>query len=112
MVTSMLVNFLLMSVTLLFIKQINPKLSQEIRVFKNRNLQMVVGWGGVLFLSGFLIIHLYKDITNEVEAWYFHSTYVWLIVMALASLVFNYKWRQLKKVDGHLNLRFKNLPTE
>ncbi|MFQ3340800.1 MAG: APA family basic amino acid/polyamine antiporter [Flavobacteriaceae bacterium] len=112
MVTSMLVNFLLMSVTLLTIKQFNPTLSQEIRILKNRTLQLLIGWGGVVFLSVFLIIHLYKDMTSLVEEWYFHSTYVWLIVMVLASLVFFYQWHQLRQADTSLDQRFKNLPIE
>ena len=112
MVTSMLVNFLLMSVTLLTLKKYNPKLSQEIKIIKNRILQLIIGWGGIIFLTGFLIIHLYKDLTSETEAWYFHSTYVWLIVMGLASIVFFYQWKQLQKKDASFYQHFKKLPTE
>ena len=112
MVTSMLVNFLLMSVTLLTLKKYNPKLSQEIKIIKNRILQLIIGWGGIIFLTGFLIIHLYKDLTSETEAWYFHSTYVWLIVMGLASIVFFYQWKQLQKKDTSFYQHFKKLPTE
>ncbi|MDB4300955.1 APC family permease [Flavobacteriaceae bacterium] len=112
MVTSMLVNFLLMSITLLTIKKHNPKLAQEIKILKNRTLQLIIGWGGVIFLTGFLVIHLYKDLTSQTNAWYFHSTYVWLIVMGLASIVFFYRWNQLQKKDKTFNQHFKNLPTE
>jgi amino acid transporter len=112
MVTSMLVNFLLMSVTLLTLKKYNPKLSQEIKIIKNRILQLIIGWGGIIFLTGFLIIHLYKDLTSKTEAWYFHSTYVWLIVMGLASIVFFYQWKQLQKKDTSFYQHFKKLPTE
>jgi amino acid transporter len=112
MVTSMLVNFLLMSVTLITLKKYNPKLSQEIKIIKNRILQLIIGWGGIIFLTGFLIIHLYKDLTSETEAWYFHSTYVWLIVMGLASIVFFYQWKQLQKKDTSFYQHFKKLPTE
>lgn len=112
MVTSMLVNFLLMSVTLLTLKKYNPTLSQEIKIIKNRILQLIIGWGGIIFLTGFLIIHLYKDLTSETEVWYFHSTYVWLIVMGLASIVFFYQWKQLQKKDTSFYQHFKKLPTE
>ena len=112
MVTSMLVNFLLMSITLLTIKKHNPKLAQEIKILKNRTLQLIIGWGGVIFLTGFLVIHLYKDLTSQTNAWYFHSTYVWLIVMGLASIVFFYRWNHLQKKDKTFNQHFKNLPTE
>ena len=110
MVTSMLVNFLLMCITLLTIKSYNPDLFKKIKILRGRSAQLFIGWGGIFFLSGFLIIHLYKDLSSTVDAWYFHSTYVWLIVMGLASLVFLYKWN---KHEFSLNKsRFKKLPKE
>jgi len=112
MVTSMLVNFLLMCVTLITIKEYNFKLYNEIEVIKSRRLQLIIGWGGIFFLSIFLTIHLYKDLVSEVEAWYFHSTYVWLIVMGVASLVFYLRWKKLKTHDKTIMQRFKNLPLE
>tara|TARA_Y100000389_G_scaffold191970_1_gene218897 strand:- start:1245 stop:2726 length:1482 start_codon:yes stop_codon:yes gene_type:complete len=112
MVTSMLVNFLLMCVTLITLKKHNFKLFSKIKVIKNRGLQIFIGWGGVFFLTGFLIIHTYKDLTSKVDAWYFHSTYVWLIVMGIASFIFLHQWKKLKLKDGDINTRFKNLPDE
>lgn len=112
MVTSMLVNFLLMSITLLTIKKHNVGLYTNIEVLKNRPIQLFIGWGGVVFLSSFLGIHLYKDLTNSVAAWYFHSTYVWLIVMGMATLVFIYQWNQMKGEDIGFRKKFKKLPIE
>jgi basic amino acid/polyamine antiporter, APA family len=112
MVTSMLVNFLLMCITLLTIKKFNFELFDEIKVMKKRSLQLFIGWGGVFFLTIFLIIHIYKDLTSKVDAWYFHSTYVWFIVMGVASLIFLYQWEKLKLKDSNINKRFKILPSE
>src|SRR6056300_627043 len=112
MVTSMLVNFLLMSITLLTIKKHNLELYLNIEVLKNRPIQLFIGWGGVVFLSSFLVIHLYKDLTNPVAAWYFHSTYVWLIVMGIATLVFIYQWNKMKSKDVGYRNKFKKLPIE
>ena len=44
MVTSMLVNFLLMCITLLCIKKHNFELYKNIKVIKNRALQLFIGW--------------------------------------------------------------------
>lgn len=110
MVTSMLVNFLLMCITLVAIKRYNSELFKEIKILKKRSAQLVVGWLGIFFLSCFLLIHLYKDLSSTVEAWYFHSTYVWLIVMGLASLVFLYQWNKLEHRTR--KARFKKLPKE
>ena len=110
MVTSMLFNFLLMCITVLTLKKNNFNLYQEISVFKKRIFQLIIGWVGIIFLSGFLLIHTYKDLNKEVEAWYFHSTYIWLLVMLLASIVFLFRWNQLKKSKALT--QFKNLPLE
>ena len=112
MVTSMLVNFLLMCITLLCIKKHNFELYKNIKVIKNRALQLFISWGGILLLCGFLIMHIYKDLTNEVNAWYFHSTYVWLIVMGMASVVFIIQWNQLKSKEEQIQKKFKKLPSE
>lgn len=112
MVTSMMVNFLLMCITLITFPLINPELAQNISVVKNRKLQLVIGWMGSLSLLGFLFIHTYKDLTSDVEAWYFHSTPVWLIVMMLASMVFYYKWRQFRNQGDEALHKFKVLPEE
>ena len=110
MVTSMLINFLLMCITLVTIKKYNSELFNEIKILKNRTIQLFIGWGGIFFLTGFLIIHLYKDLSSKVQAWYFHSTYVWLIVMALASLLFLFQWKKIKDSSGEE--KFKKLPIE
>ena len=112
MVTSMMVNFLLMCITLITIAKVNPKLTRSISVFKNRTVQLWIGWLGIVSLTGFLAIHTYKDLTAEATAWYFHSTPIWLIVMSLASIIFIYKWRQLVSKGIQVANRFKELPKE
>ncbi len=112
MVTSMMVNFLLMCVTLLTLPTRNPELAREIKVVKNRRVQLIIGWLGVVLLVGFLGIHTYKDITSNASAWYFHSTPIWLIVMTLASILFAYKWQKLKTKGVDVSNQFKKLPNE
>lgn len=112
MVTSMMVNFLLMCVTLLTLPQRNPDLASEIKIIKNRGPQVWIGGFGAIFLVAFLGIHTYKDLASNVDAWYFHSTPIWLIVMTLASIIFVYKWRQLKFQGVDVTARFKKLPIE
>ncbi len=110
MVTSMMVNFLLMCVTLLTIHRVNPTLGNEIAVLKNQTFQRLIGGFGCLFLLLFLSVHTYKDLTSAVSAWYFHSSYVWLIVMLMASAFFGFRWRLLKNNGEDLAEKFKNLP--
>ena len=112
MVTSMMVNFFLMCVTLLTIPKINPQLASNISVIKKRNYQVAIGVVGVLLLSLFLIIHTYKDLTSDAASWYFRSTPVWLIVMGIGSLIFAVKWREIGLAGKDQYDRFKRLPSE
>jgi APA family basic amino acid/polyamine antiporter len=112
MVTSMLVNFLLMCITVVALPKHNPELFKQVSVMSNRTTQLFISWAGIILLSGFLCIHIWKDLTASVEKWYFHSTPVWLIVMAMAVLV--YTWERKKQEKKGVNFRelFKTLPPE
>jgi hypothetical protein len=99
-----------MSITVLTLPKVNPELGQHIRVFKNQKIRILIGGVGIVFISGFLVLHVYKDIQQEVSAWYFHSTYVWLLVMVLASMLFLRQWYKIKKVSGVIPEYFKKLP--
>lgn len=112
MVTSMMVNFLLMCITLITLPHTNPALAQRITVIKNRKVQRILGWSGTVMLIGFLGIHTWKDLRSEADAWYFHSTPIWLIVMLLASLLFVVKWNTLKKQGVDTRQLFSELPPE
>ncbi len=112
MVTSMMVNFLLMCITLVMISKINPTLTREIKIIRNRSIQKVLGWAGIFILSSFLIIHIWKDLSSDVEAWYYHSTTIWLIVMTIASIIFFKEFAILKKKGIDTDQLFNNLPPE
>ncbi len=112
MVTSMLVNFLLMCITVITIKKRNPDIAHDIKVVTSRKIQLLVAWTGTLFLSGFLIIHIWKDTVAKTEKWYFHSTPVWLLVMGFATLIFYYKFSRLKKSGVNVYTLFSKLPPE
>ncbi|MDF9800822.1 APA family basic amino acid/polyamine antiporter [Catalinimonas alkaloidigena] len=112
MVTSMMVNFLLMCITLLRLPHVNPDLAEKVTVIRKRSMQQFLGWMGTLMLSGFLIIHSWKDLNSEAEAWYFHSTPIWLIVMSLASIIFFVKLAALKKQGVDTRQLFTKLPPE
>ena len=109
MVTSMMINFLLMCITVITIAKVNPKLYKEITILKNRLFQKIIGYLGSIVIVIFLVIHTHKDLTSEVDAWYFHSTFIYLIVMSLASLYFLIRWIKIKRNNKHI---FKSLPSE
>ena len=112
MVTSMLVNFLLMCLTVLSLPGRNPALASEVKVLTSRPWQVLLAGCGVFMLAGFLIIHIAKDLSADVGAWYFHSTPVWLIVMTLATAIYLYEFNQLKKEGTNVDQLFRTLPSE
>lgn len=112
LVTSMLVNFLVMCLAVLSLPHRNPALASRIRVFPSRGAQRLVGYVGSALLGLFLVVHIWKDLNAEVEAWYFHSTPVWLGVMTVASVVFWREIRALQATGVDVRARFADLPPE
>ena len=110
--TSMLVNFLLMSLSVLWLPRRNPELASEIHFVRGGKLRIALGVAGALSLASFLVAHLAKDLNAEVPAWYYHSTWLWLAVMALASCVFAFYWRRLRRSGVDLKQRFSTLPPQ
>ncbi|MEZ5043895.1 MAG: APC family permease [Saprospiraceae bacterium] len=110
MVTAMLVNFLLMCLTVIRLPFYNPSLARSVTLFKSRSIQWLIALPGAALLVLFLVVHTQKDLQSTVTAWYFHSTLVWLIVMGIASLIFLWKIRQLKRAGKDIKTAFKSLP--
>ncbi|MEM1188575.1 MAG: APC family permease [Pseudomonadota bacterium] len=112
MVTSMLVNFLLMCITVISLPRRNPALAERISVLQAPKLRRFLATLGMLFLGGFLIVHVYRDLTADVGAWYFHSTWVWLIVMLLGSAIYYREYGKLRRAGTDTQALFHELPPE
>jgi len=112
LVTSMLVNFLVMCVSVITLPRRNPAIARDVRVLPSRRVQMPLAWLGVVVIGGFLIIHLWKDFTATASAWYFHSTPVWFIVMAVASAIYFRELRHLRRSGVEVEAIFAKLPPE
>jgi amino acid transporter len=112
MVTSMLVNFLLMCLTVVTLPGRNPELAARVTVLSHRPSQLALAWLGIFLLAGFLLIHTHKDLSTELSAWYFHSTPIWLIVMGIGSAIYFLERAKLKRSGANLDQLFKQLPPE
>ncbi len=112
LVTSMLVNFLFMCLAVLTLPGRNPVLAADIRVVRSRFVQRFLGWSGVFTIAAFLIIHVIKDLSTPADAWYFHSTPVWLMVMTVASLLYVRERRRLRSQGVDEHALFSTLPPE
>ena len=112
LVTSMLVNFILMCLSVFFLPTKNPAIARDIKVAKSRGTQIFIAISGTLLLTTFLVIHIIKDLNANVSAWYFHSTPIWLIVMGIASLIYLRETAKLKKRGVDIDNLFLKLPPE
>jgi APA family basic amino acid/polyamine antiporter len=112
LVTSMLVNFLLMSLSVLTLPRRNPALARAVTVLPSRRAQAAVAVLGVIVLAGFLAVHTWKDVMAPVRAWYFRSTPLWAVVMALASVIYARERRGLRARGVDVAARFAALPPE
>jgi amino acid transporter len=112
LVTSMLVNFLVMCATVLALPGRNPELARAVTVLRDRRLQVPLAAAGVGLLGLFLVVHVHKDLTADVAAWYFHSTPVWLAVMGLASVIHLREVAALRRSGTDIDRLFRELPPE
>ncbi len=112
MVTSMLVNFLLMCITVISLPRRNPALAERISVLRAPALRRLLAMLGIVFLGGFLVVHVYRDLTADVTEWYFHSTWVWMIVMLLGSTIYLYEYSKLRRAGTDTVALFRELPPE
>ncbi len=112
LVSSMLVNFLMMAVSVLTLPRRNPAIARAVTVMPNIRVRKLVAALGTIVLAGFLAMHTWKDLSRPAEAWYFRSTPVWAVVVALGSLIY---WREvggLRRAGVDLRSRFATLPPE
>jgi len=107
-----MVNFLLMCLTLMTIKKVNPGLAADIKMIHSDKKRQLIGFFGVLLLILFLTVHTLKDLNATVDAWYYRSTPVWLIVMAIGSIIYGLKTRAMKAQGKDLKALFTKLPQE
>jgi APA family basic amino acid/polyamine antiporter len=112
LVTAMLVNFFLTCLAVLVLPRRSPALAEEVRFIRPRPLQWAIGGGGAVLLGALLVIQIFKDLRAPATAWYFHSTPTYLVVMAVATVVFVSEWRKLKRTGVNLSRAFRELPPE
>ena len=112
LVSSMLVNFLMMAVSVLTLPRRNPVLARSITVLPNTRARTLVAALGVVVLACFLAVHTWKDLTGPAGAWYLRSTPLWGVVMAIGSLVYWLEVRGLRRAGVDLAARFAALPPE
>ena len=112
LVTSMLVNFLLMCASVLALKHTNPAIARRITVLPSRGLQVPTAVLGLFSLGGLLAVHVARDLAAPVSHWALRSTLVWVIVMAVASLIYRIEVSKLRREGFDLDAHFKAMPEE
>lgn len=112
LVTSMLVNFLLMAASVLALPARNPALAAAVTVLPSRTVQAPLAAAGVIVLAAFLGVHTWRDLTMPAAAWYLRSTPVWALVMGAGTLIYLRERAALRRSGVDLGARFQQLPPE
>lgn len=94
MVISMLVNFIMICIAVINIPISYQPHKNTTSIFNNRNSQKTIAYIGILLLLFFLFNIVKNDISTAQESFYFHPTYVWLMVM-LGSAIFYFIYQYL-----------------
>ncbi len=108
----MLFNFLMMCLSVLWLPSRNPRLAAGLRFGTGVAARWFIGGVGALLLTTLLAVHVWKDLSSDMAVWYFHSTWLWIGTMVLASAVFATHWRKLRRSGVDLESRFAELPLE
>jgi APA family basic amino acid/polyamine antiporter len=109
MVTSMLINFLLMCLTLGKVYKTNKTIASEMTLLKSKSVRKVVSYTGFLFLFVFLFVHISKDLSSNKE-WFLKSTPVWLLVMSFGTVVYLIAIKKLKRKGTNIKELFNKIP--
>lgn len=112
LVTSMLVNFGLMCLTVVTLPGRNPAIAVRMTVLSNRAIQVPLAVAGIALLALFLGVHVWKDLGADVDAWYFHSTPLWIAVMGLATAIYLREVSLLRRRGIDTDAIFRELPPE
>jgi APA family basic amino acid/polyamine antiporter len=112
LVTSMLVTFVLMTLSVLALPHTNPALAREVTVVRSPRIRALTAALGLVVLLVFLAVHTWKDLTADVAAWYFRSTYLWAVVLGIGTLIYVREVRALGRAGVDLEARFRTLPPE
>ena len=112
LVIGMLVNFSLVCLSVVFLAKRNPKLAEGLRFMKNRSAQVLLGGSGALMLGVLLVAQVIKDLNADVSAWYYRSTWVYLIAVGAVSLLFFRRWKELRRAGVDLDELYSTLPPE
>lgn len=88
MVISMLINFILICFAVLYLPKTTSPEMNHVKFLKNKFVQHLIAFAGIISLSVFLFIIIKNDATTPHKAFYFHPTIVWIIVMAFSAIVY------------------------
>jgi len=112
LVIGMLVNFTLVCLSVVFLAGRNPTLAAGLRVMRPRWAQVVFGGVGAILLGVLLAAQIAKDLSANVAAWYYRSTWVYLLAVGAVSLLFLIRWKGLRRAGVDLEKLYSTLPPE
>ena len=112
LVTAMLVNFFLMAISVIALPKKNPAIARNIQFMRSRSLQLGVAVSASVLLFALTVIQVVKDVSMLADAWYFHASYTYLLVLGVGSLIYAYRVAKMRAEGIDLESRFTKLPDQ
>jgi len=112
LVTAMLVNFFLMAISVIALPKKNPAIARDIQFMRSRSLQLAVAVSASILLFALTVIQVVKDVSTQADAWYFHASYTYLLVLGVGSLIYAYRVAKMRAEGIDLESRFAKLPDQ
>ena len=110
-VTAMLVNFVLMSLSVLALPRRNPAIAARIGILRTASARDAIAAAGVLTLGALLAVQLWRDVRSD-HPWYLTSTGSWIIVVAVGTALYLREVRRLRLAGVDLRARFRETPSQ
>lgn len=111
LVTAMLVNFVLTCLSVIRLRSANPAIAARATVLPDRRLQLPAAALGAVVIALLLAIHTWRDLAGD-RPWFLRSTWDWLMVMGLATLLYWRETARLRRSGVDLAARMRELPPQ
>jgi basic amino acid/polyamine antiporter, APA family len=110
-VTAMLVNYVLMSLSVLVLPRHNVVIAARIGVLRDAGARTAIAAAGVVSLGALLVVNTVRDLRTD-RPWYVSSTWDWVIVLAIGTVLYAREVRRLRASGVDVHARFRETPAQ
>lgn len=110
-VTAILVNYVLMSLSVLTLPRRNAVIASRITALRGAVLRDTVAALGMISLGALLLVQCWRDLHAD-HPWYLSTTWGWVVVVAVGTALYVREVRRLRNAGVDLDARFREAPSQ